>query len=95
MPEKQNLVTQDVKIYSRNLIELSGINKIVSFNDEEFLLESSLGNIDIKGTGLEIIKLDTGDGNVKIKGTLNSLMYFDEKIKTKEESFISKLFKWV
>jgi sporulation protein YabP len=93
MPEKQNLVTQDVKIYSRNLIELSGINKIVSFNDEEFLLESSLGNIDIKGTGLEIIKLDTGDGNVKIKGTLNSLMYFDEKIKTKEESFISKLFK--
>ena len=52
-----------------------------------------MGNIDIKGENLEIIKLDTNDGNVKIKGKINALNYLEEKSKLKEESFVSKLFK--
>jgi sporulation protein YabP len=83
----------NVKILDRNFIELTGINKIGSFNEEEFLLESNMGNIDIKGEKLEIIKLDTMDGQVKIKGKINSLIYLDQRKNNKEESFIAKLFK--
>jgi sporulation protein YabP len=52
-----------------------------------------MGNIDIKGEKLEIIKLDTMDGQVKIKGKINSLIYLDQRKNNKEESFIAKLFK--
>ena len=86
-------VSHEVKIVDRSVISLSGINKITSFDDQEFLMESNMGVILLKGEGLEIIKLDTHDGNVKIKGKLNSYAYIESLKKTKEESFLAKLFK--
>lgn len=85
--------SQEVKIIDRSSISLSGINKIVSFDDEEFLMESNMGNIRLLGEGLELLKLDTNDGNVKIKGKINSFTYVDGKMKNKEESLVAKLFK--
>ena len=52
-----------------------------------------MGVILLKGETLELIKLDTADGNVKIKGKINSLNYVEGKEKSKEDSLISKLFK--
>ena len=85
--------SQEIKIIDRSTISLSGINKIVSFDDEEFLMESSMGNIRLLGESLELLKLDTTDGNVKIKGKINSFTYLDGKLKSKEESMLTKLFK--
>ena len=83
----------EIKIVDRANITLSGVEKIVSFDDEEFLMETTMGNLRILGEGLELLKLDTNDGNVKIKGKINTLAYIDGKVKNKEESVISKLFK--
>lgn len=85
--------SQEVKIIDRSSISLSGINKIVSFDDEEFLMESNMGNIRLLGEALELLKLDTNEGNVKIKGKINSFTYLEGKLKNKEESMITKLFK--
>lgn len=85
--------SQEIKIIDRSTISLSGISKIFSFDDEEFLMESNMGNIRLLGEGLELLKLDTNDGNVKIKGKINSFTYLDGKLKNKEESMLSKLFK--
>ena len=88
-----NYGSHEIKVVDRSMINLSGINKIVSFDDQEFLMESNMGTILLKGENLEIVKLDTHDGNVKIKGNLNSFAYIENIKKTKEESLISKLFK--
>ncbi len=88
-----NYGSHEVKIVDRGIISLSGIKKINSFDNEEFLMESNMGMILLKGEKLEIIKLDTHDGNVKIKGKLNSFTYIENIKKTKEESLIAKLFK--
>ena len=93
MEEKITFGSQEFKMIDRSNVMISGINKIISFDDEEFLLESVMGNIHLKGENLELLKLDTNDGNVKIKGKINSFMYLDGKEKTKEDSFINKLFK--
>jgi len=88
------LNAHEVKIVDRKEIYLSGIKKIVSFDPEEFLLETTMGTLLLKGRGLELLKLDTHDGNVKIKGTINSYQYLENgKVKSKEDSFIAKLFK--
>ena len=43
---------------------------------------------------LELVKLDTHDGNVRIKGKIVSYQYLDKgESKKKEESFMAKLFK--
>jgi len=91
--EMNSYGSHEIKITDRSVINLSGINKISSFDDQEFLMESNMGIILLKGEGLEIVKLDTHDGNVKIKGKLISFAYIENIKKNKEESLISKLFK--
>lgn len=90
-----NLITSnhEFKVTERNHIYMTGIKKIISFDNEEFLLESNMGIILLKGMQLEMVKLDTHDGNVSIKGKINSITYMDDKNTGKEESFFSKLFK--
>ena len=79
----------------RKNVTISGVKKIDSFDSEEFLIESVMGYIILKGSGLELIKLDTMSGIVTIKGLVNSLNYVDDNInkKQKENSVISRLFK--
>ena len=85
--------SHEVKFVDRSMISLTGINKISSFDDQEFLMESNMGVILLKGEGLEIVKLDTHDGHVKIKGKLISFAYMENMKKNKVESLLSKLFK--
>lgn len=84
-----------VNIVKRNSINISGVKKIENFNDNEFLLETIMGFMNIKGSNLEIIKLDTYQGDVSIKGKIDSMSYTETTSKkNKEESIFSKLFKW-
>lgn len=91
--EFNNYGSHEIKVVDRSIISLSGINKISSFDDQEFLMDSTMGTILLKGEGLEIVKLDTHDGNVKIKGKLISFAYIENVKKNKEESLLTKLFK--
>jgi sporulation protein YabP len=55
-------------------------------------MESVMGPLTVKGEGLEVVKLDTHDGVVSIKGKINSMVY-DNDSKKDTESFLTKLFK--
>ena len=84
-----------ISINERKNIVITGVKKIDSFDEEEFLLVTSMGYIVIKGSSLEIVKLDTYQGNVSIKGKINSLNYMESSTKKeKEDSIFGKLFKW-
>ena len=84
----------NITITERKNIVITGVKKIDSFDNEEFLLETNMGYIVIKGSDLEIIKLDTYQGNVSIKGIINSLSYMENAHKKeKEDNMFSKLFK--
>lgn len=84
----------NINIISRKNINISGVKKIESFDDLEFLLETIMGFINIKGENLEIVKLDTYQGNVTIKGKIDSLTYLESNNKkNKEDSIFSKLFR--
>ncbi len=90
--EVQTEAYGDIKISDRKKVSLTGIKKLISFNPEEFLMETTLGVLVIKGYGLEVIKLDTTEGLLAIKGKVNSLTYMDGN-KNKDTSIIAKLFK--
>ncbi len=81
-----------ITINDRKSIMISGVKKIDSFNDKEFIMDTTLGPLSIKGNDLEIVKLDTYQGNLSIKGYVSSVIYKEDK-KIKEESILSKLFK--
>ena len=90
--DKLELLNHSISITERQNIQISGITKIDSFDNEEFLLETSAGPLGIKGKDLEIIKLDTYEGTIMIKGVVDAFSYFDTGKSKKENSIITKLF---
>ena len=82
-----------IDINERKNIYLTGIKKLNSFDDKEFFIDSIMGSILIKGKNLELIKLDTFQGSLSIKGTIDSINYLDDLKKNSKESIISRLFK--
>lgn len=91
--QMMNSSTQELKLLDRNLLSITGVNKIISFDNIEFILESNMGPIHIKGQNLELLSLDSHDGLIRIKGNIRGINYIDKISKKKEESIISKLFK--
>ncbi len=84
-----------ITLTERKNLLITGVKKIENFDNEEFLLETTMGYLVIKGEGLELIKLDTVSGNVSIKGLVTAFSYMaDEKKKNKETtSVFNRLFK--
>ena len=83
-----------ITLAERKNVVVTGVKKIESFDSEEFLMDTTLGFLQVKGSDLEIIKLDTYQGNVSIKGKIDSLTYTENgNVKNKEETFLGKLFK--
>lgn len=88
-------LNHSITINERKNIIITGVKKIDNFDEEEFFMETSMGNLVLKGVGLEIIKLDTYQGNVSIKGKVDSISYTDDSGKDSNGGLFNKLFKWV
>ena len=89
-----NNYSHSVSLLERKTLVITGVKKIENFDNIHFLLETSMGFMNIKGEDLELIKLDTLAGTVTIKGTINSIEYILENShKKKDESVIQRLFK--
>lgn len=81
-------------IENRQKMTLTGILNVESFNEQEIILETSLGMLTVKGTSLHMNKLNLESGDLCIDGDVNSCIYSDKQdLKTKGAGFFSKLFK--
>ena len=83
----QNLILKD-----KRKLEISGIKKIESLNSEEFLIDTKLGLLFVKGKDLAMQQLDIEKGNLWICGTINLIEYLEDTKKEKT-GFFSKVFK--
>jgi len=88
-----NVISHSVKVLERNNIFITGTKKVNNFNDKEFFIQTVMGGLNIKGENLELIKLDTNDGNICIKGKIDNIVYLDNIDGTKDAGFFGKLFK--
>lgn len=88
-------VTQDhsLKVNNRKSIEISGVKEVDSFDNEEFLLETVMGFLIVRGHNLQLKNLDVSEGLVSIKGKIYELSYVDEQQQEKAKGFFSKLFR--
>ncbi|MEC5426067.1 sporulation protein YabP [Virgibacillus sp. C22-A2] len=96
--EKQEPVTRtqtdhSVKINNRKNLEITGVKEVDSFDNEEFLLETVMGYLIVRGQNLQLKNLDVGEGLVTIKGKIYELSYVDEQQQEKAKGLFSKLFR--
>ncbi len=83
----------NVKINNRKDIEINGVKEIDSFDSEEFLLETNMGYLIIRGENLQLKNLNVEEGVVQIQGRVYELNYVDEQQQEGAKGIFSKLFK--
>lgn len=95
--EKQDTLTSyshGISLVERKNLVITGVKKVENFDTEQFLIETSMGFIVVKGSELELIKLDTVQGNVSIRGIVNGINYLEDNAKkSKESNLFNRLFK--
>ena len=83
-----------VVINNRNLVALTGINDVMSFDANEILLDTVQGMLMIRGEELHVNRLSLEQGEVDVDGRVESFAYAEENAYGKNgSSILSRLFK--
>ncbi|HLR71755.1 MAG TPA: sporulation protein YabP [Pseudogracilibacillus sp.] len=92
----ENITTEkehNVNISNRKELEINGVKEIDSFDNEEFLLETNMGYLIIRGQNLQLKNLNVEEGLVQINGKVYELTYVDEHQQEKAKGLLSRLFR--
>lgn len=79
---------------NRRTCNLTGVNDVLSFDENEIILETDQGMLMIKGNELHVNRLTLDRGEVDIDGRIDSFTYSEQSgMGAKSESLLSRLFK--
>lgn len=76
----------------RNSGYVSGVKDVISFDNTEVLLETTMGVLSIRGKELQVKQLSVEKGEVRLEGTLDSLQ-FSETRQEKNKRLFGRLLK--
>ncbi|MGL5634208.1 MAG: sporulation protein YabP [Sarcina sp.] len=82
---KSNLVLEN-----RKMLSLTGVLEVLSFDEKQINLNTSLGGLNITGKTLKVNKLDVQNGDVIITGYIKSIVYCNDKPKKRLKLFRGK-----
>ena len=94
--ERKNIntgVIQNLILESRGKLSISGVNDVLSFDDQVVMVETELGLLTVKGENIRINKLSIDTSEVIIEGDISFLAYSDKELEKNKGSLISKIFK--
>lgn len=86
-------VIQNLILENRGKLSISGVNDVLSFDDQVVMVETELGLLTIKGENLRINKLSIDTSEVIVEGGVAYLAYSDKEIEKNKGNLISKIFK--
>lgn len=83
----------NVNMENRKKMLVTGVQCVISFDEEKILLNTNLGKLIVRGMNLKMDKLDVQNGEVLISGRLDSCAYKGTEQKQQKENILYKLFK--
>jgi sporulation protein YabP len=84
---------QEIRMVNRKLLEITGVLKVESFDNEQFLLETECGFLRVKGSSLHMNNLSLEQRVVIIEGLIDELHYLDGNAAHKSKGLMGKLFR--
>lgn len=93
--QQHNIIEQShkVEVNERREIEISGVKELDSFDNEEFLLETTMGYLIVRGEQLQLKNLNVEAGFLQIRGKLYEITYLDNHEGDRAKGLFGKLFK--
>ena len=84
---------QDIYLFSRRRMELTGIREVDSFTDEQITVTSELGMLAVEGKNLKIESFNNEQGTLKINGDFDCFYYYSKPDGDGKKGIFSKLFR--
>lgn len=85
MKSIENRSPQNIILESRNNLRVSGVKDIDNFSETKIVIDTTLGELVIKGEDLHIISLEKESGDLSLTGKVSSLIY--SSLKGRENIF--------
>lgn len=85
----QSAKKSSIQLENRRKLSLTGVDEVMSFDEEKIVLNTILGKLKINGQGLKMNKLDVKNGDVIIEGYIVSMIYCG-KVKPKRKKISLK-----
>ena len=94
MDEKIGTRPHKLAIQNRAVGNITGIQDVVSFDENQVVLDTDMGLLTIKGKDMHVSRLALEKGEVDVEGTIDSLVYSSNTSYRKSgESVFTRLFK--
>ena len=86
-------VIQNLVLENRKKLSVSGVNDVLSFDDQVVMVDTELGLLTVKGENIRINKLSLDTAEVIVEGEISSLSYSQNKQEKNSGTILSKIFK--
>jgi len=86
-------IVQNLILENRGKLNVSGVNDVLSFDDQVVMIDTELGLLTVKGENLRINKLSLDTSEVIVEGEISSLSYSQNKQDKNSGTLLSKIFK--
>ena len=86
-------VIQNIILENRQKLSISGVNDVLSFDDQVVMVDTELGLLTVKGENLKINKLSIDTSEVIVEGDIAYLAYSENSGEKEKTSLLSKIFK--
>ena len=94
--ERKNIntgVIQNLILENRGKLSISGVNDVLSFDDQVVMVETELGLLTVKGENLRINKLSIDTSEVIVEGDISYMAYSEKELEKNKGNLISKIFR--
>ena len=94
MEEKTGIRPHRLMMQNRSALSITGIRDVVSFDENQVILDTDMGLLTMKGKDLHVSRLTLEKGEVDVDGTVDSLVYSsNESYRKSGESLFNRLFR--
>ena len=79
-----------LNLEERHRLSVTGVSEVLSFDENQVVMDTSLGLLTVEGEGLHVEKLSLDIGELSLEGSVQSLCYSHDR--QKKGSFWSRVF---
>ena len=93
MEERTGIRDHACRLENRNAASLTGVREVVSFDENQVVMDTDMGLLTIKGKDLHVSRLTVEKGELEVDGQVDSLAYSsNEAYRKAGQSILTRLF---
>lgn len=93
MEEKSGIRAHACWLENRSAASLTGVREVVSFDENQVVVDTDMGLLTIKGKELHVSRLTVEKGELEVDGQVDSLAYSsNEAYRKAGQSILTRLF---